>query len=118
MVHELRCGMKKVYESLNFHQVGLRQSLLQEEGIECTIRNQSGAGLAGEVPFTEVYPELWVTEDADVARALELLAARTEALAAAVDLPDWRCPACGETVPGNFETCWNCGAEPTTDVPS
>lgn len=24
-------------------------------------------------------------------------------------LPDWSCAACGETCPGNFETCWNCG---------
>ena len=22
--------------------------------------------------------------------------------------PDWRCPSCGETVPGNFDVCWNC----------
>jgi hypothetical protein len=21
----------------------------------------------------------------------------------------WRCPACGEEAPGNFETCWSCG---------
>jgi rubrerythrin len=22
----------------------------------------------------------------------------------------WRCPTCGESNPGNFEICWNCGA--------
>jgi hypothetical protein len=21
---------------------------------------------------------------------------------------DWTCPACGETVPGKFDTCWRC----------
>lgn len=26
-------------------------------------------------------------------------------------LPDWRCPACGEEVPGGFDACWNCGAD-------
>ncbi len=26
--------------------------------------------------------------------------------------PDWRCPQCGESCPGNFELCWNCGAQP------
>jgi len=106
--------MKKVYESINFHQVGFRQSILQEAGIECSIRNEGGAGLSGEVPFTEVYPELWVNDDGDEARALELLAAQSGAQAAALDSPDWTCPQCGETVPGNFETCWNCGGEPPT----
>ena len=23
---------------------------------------------------------------------------------------DWECPACGESSPGTFEVCWNCGA--------
>ncbi len=23
--------------------------------------------------------------------------------------PDWTCKGCGESNPGNFETCWNCG---------
>jgi hypothetical protein len=109
--------MKKVYESMNFHKVGFRQSILQEAGIECLIRNEGGAGLAGEIPFTEVYPELWVVEDADEARALELLAAQRDALAAPVDLADWTCAQCGETVPGNFQTCWNCGAVPPTREP-
>jgi hypothetical protein len=26
--------------------------------------------------------------------------------------PDWTCPACGETNPGAFETCWSCSQEP------
>ena len=24
---------------------------------------------------------------------------------------EWRCPACGEEVPGHFDLCWNCQAE-------
>jgi hypothetical protein len=24
--------------------------------------------------------------------------------------PPWKCPACGKSVPGDFEVCWNCGA--------
>jgi hypothetical protein len=23
--------------------------------------------------------------------------------------PSWKCPHCGESVPGGFEVCWNCG---------
>jgi hypothetical protein len=110
--------MKKVYESMSFHQVGFRQSILQQAGIDCSIRNANGAGLVGEIPFTEVYPELWVTADEDAARALEILAAQNAALTAPVELADWVCGQCGELVPGNFETCWNCGAEPPTQEPS
>jgi len=35
--------------------------------------------------------------------------------------PAWACPKCGETVPGNFEVCWNCltgrGGEPPPEPP-
>jgi hypothetical protein len=24
---------------------------------------------------------------------------------------DWRCPKCGEMVPGNFDSCWSCSSE-------
>ena len=26
-------------------------------------------------------------------------------------IEDWPCLGCGETVPGNFDVCWNCGAD-------
>ena len=29
-------------------------------------------------------------------------------------IKDVICPECGETVPGNFEVCWNCGTSITT----
>ena len=29
---------------------------------------------------------------------------------AAAEAEDVICPACGETSPGNFANCWNCGA--------
>lgn len=25
------------------------------------------------------------------------------------DRPGWKCPQCGQSVPGGFEVCWNCG---------
>lgn len=35
--------------------------------------------------------------------------------------PAWKCPKCGETVPGNFDLCWKClsaeAGEPEPDVP-
>lgn len=107
--------MKKVYENMRFHEVGQLRSLLEAEGIACTIRNAQSSAVMGEVPFVEVFPELWVLDDQDEARALEIVANYRSALATAETLPDWVCPQCGEPVPGSFEVCWNCGAEkPTT----
>lgn len=31
--------------------------------------------------------------------------------AAAVNVGPWRCARCAESVPGNFDVCWNCGAD-------
>jgi hypothetical protein len=27
---------------------------------------------------------------------------------------EWECPACGETVPADFDVCWNCNSEQDT----
>jgi len=39
---------------------------------------------------------------------VELPEAEGERAAPESARPDWKCPACGETVPGNFDLCWNC----------
>ncbi|MBL9148983.1 MAG: hypothetical protein JNM94_09855 [Phycisphaerae bacterium] len=35
-----------------------------------------------------------------------------------VDPPTWTCERCGETLPGTFETCWRCDAEPEEAPPA
>lgn len=32
------------------------------------------------------------------------------------DFTDWTCDQCGESSPGHFEVCWNCGAERVTET--
>lgn len=102
--------MKKVYENLDFSMVGHFQSLLETSGIRTEIRNEGGIGVAGEVPFTQVYPELWVLSNADLPQARRIIDEYREKLAAAPALSEWTCTACGETVEGTFGECWNCGA--------
>ena len=58
----------------------------------------------GELPPAECQAELWVTDDADAARAEEVL--RRPAPAG----PDWTCAACGEASGPQFTHCWKCGA--------
>jgi len=103
--------MEKVYENPDFPMVGHFQSILESEGIATELRNEGGSSLAGEVPFTQVFPELWVTRAKDVDRAKAIIKAyQDEQHSSASTLKDWVCPSCGETVDGGFAECWNCGA--------
>ncbi|NNE93738.1 MAG: DUF2007 domain-containing protein [Verrucomicrobiales bacterium] len=104
--------MKKVYEHIDFTKVGYYQSILESNDITTSVRNV-GAGVAvGEIPFHEIYPELWVVHDEDFERAEEIIAAAkvdAEKQADAKGLEDWTCPDCGEAVEKEFSECWNCG---------
>jgi len=100
--------MIKVFENFDFSRVGQMQSLLESQGIKTFIRNQFSSSVVGELPFLEVIPQLYVLEENDLARAIELLK---------LDLPvedagdDWVCPQCGIDVEGNFSRCWKCGTD-------
>ncbi len=88
-------------------EAGLLQSLLANNGIECELRQSWSAAALGAVPFAECYPELWVKDEADLARAQQILeeAETTEAEPAAT----WTCWQCGEVNEGQFGACWQCG---------
>ncbi len=101
--------MKLVFDHIDFTVVGHLQGLLEAEGIRTEIRNEAGSGAAGELPFTQVYPELWILDNRDEARAKALIQGYRDEAAAAPVGPDWICPGCGEKVDGVFSSCWNCG---------
>ncbi|GJL65205.1 MAG: hypothetical protein NPIRA05_01760 [Nitrospirales bacterium] len=103
--------MYKLFVSNNLIEVESRKDILDQEGILCTIKNQQGSSLAGEVPFAEVFPELWVINDDEYPKAKEILDQWDEA-ALFEDLP-WTCVGCDEQHSGEFTTCWKCGRERT-----
>ena len=76
--------------------------MLREAGIDASLQRYYLGSVAGDLPPDQCLPEVWVTHDEQEARARELL----DGLA---HLPQrrWMC-ACGETVEGGFEQCWNC----------
>jgi rubrerythrin len=71
------------------------------------MKNQFGTSGAGELPFIEVVPQLWVLNDADAERAnaliKELHAAKTGEQPQA-----WDCPVCGTPQEAAFTHCWKC----------
>ncbi len=98
--------MKKVTTSESIITINHYKNLLESEGIAAEIRNQHLGSIVGEMPFVEVWPELWVKNDLDYDRAKQLIddAVRDES----PETP-WRCPNCGEDNEGQFAACWNCG---------
>lgn len=101
--------MKKVFVSQNLIDVEMRKEHLEQAGIRCIVKNQRSSGLAEEIPFTEVFPELWVIQDEDCDRARQLLEEDLRALPSNQDT--WVCAGCGERHESQFAECWKCGQE-------
>ena len=86
-----------------------RKELLDQAEIPCMIKNQRSHMLGGEVPFVEVFPELWVLQDEDCERALKLLNDWEQAQP--IETTSWTCTSCREILQKEFTTCWKCGQE-------
>jgi hypothetical protein len=100
--------MREVFIAQDHARVGYYKSILDEAGIPSFIRNQYTNNSLSDIPSAMFLPALCVVHDEDYDSAIQILgeirnAPRSEA-------PDWRCPNCSGEVPGNFDSCWQCGA--------
>ena len=83
------------------------RSLLEQNGIDTSLRNEYASGGMGELAPTETWPELWVNDwHFDKAKAILKNFARKELR------PGWVCHNCGEENASTFDHCWNCQTEP------
>lgn len=98
--------MKKVTSAQSLITISHYRNLLHSEGIPAFIRNEYLGAIVGEIPFEEVWPELWVKNDLDYDRALQLI--DSEALASESPAAPWKCSGCGTEIEGQFSVCWNC----------
>lgn len=103
-----RHGVRCLYRSGDPFFIGHLQLVLGRHGFACFVKNAFLIGAAGELPPTECLPELWIEDDADFARAQELLRGLLNE-GEAGESP-WRCRGCGESIEPQFAECWNCGA--------
>jgi hypothetical protein len=105
--------MKRVYVAANPAEAHLVRGLLEAEGIAAEVHGEDLFGARGAVPATpETAPTVWVVEDADGDRGLEIAQNYERANAAPPsDAAPWTCPACGEENEAGFGACWKCGAE-------
>ena len=99
--------MKKVTSCDSLVTINHYKNILTSEGIPAFLKNEHFGSIMGEVPFQEVWPELWVENDLDYDRAVQLI----DSAKIADESPSrpWKCPVCGEENEGQFSACWKCG---------
>jgi hypothetical protein len=97
----------RIYQAANLPQAHLLAGLLRHAGIAVRIFNENAQGGLGDIPFGETYPEIWIENIADKAKAQAVIA---HFEAAPVPRANVFCRACSEENPANFELCWKCGA--------
>ena len=98
--------MRKVYTAESLVEIAHLRNVLESAGIRCSVRNDRLAGVVGEIPFVECWPELWISNPADLLRARELIAELTRAGPGGAA---WTCGGCGESIEPQFAVCWKCG---------
>jgi hypothetical protein len=99
--------VKKLYVANDLIEARLLDGILHSRGIGSVVKNESLQGGLGELPFVEIWPEVWVKDLKDWDIAIAVL----EAFGNKRDLRDWICQFCKETNPGSFQSCWSCGEQ-------
>ncbi len=96
----------KVYTASDPVNAEIVKDYLGSHGIDAEVRDHYLWGGIGDLP-ANVYPSVWIHQAEEHTTARRLIAdfeagnTRTG--------PDWRCPGCGETLAGQFTSCWRCG---------
>jgi len=101
--------MKRLYRAAHLIEATHLKTLLDSAGIDTFLRNEFLIRVAGEIPFDQCQPEVWIKDlrDEPVAQQiLEDFSGRKRNRG-----PAWTCPNCREWLEGQFTACWNCGAE-------
>jgi hypothetical protein len=87
-------------------QAYILRDVLAMNGISAHVFNEHISSIVGEVPPEVALPQVWLDDDDDKPRAMQVLR----------DYQMKRnrrgvlfCPNCREENPPQFEVCWNCG---------
>ena len=99
--------MKRVYTALNLPDAHLLRDLLQQAGIAAHVFNENANSLVGLVPVAAGQPQVWIAQPHQERHAKAVIADYQSRSPTTVIKT---CAACGESSPGEFDSCWNCGA--------
>jgi len=99
--------LKKLTTADSLVTINHYKNLLEAEGIPAFLKNEHLSSIVGEMPFMEVWPELWIKNDLDYDRAKQLIDASK--IEDESPRASWRCKHCDVENEGQFAACWNCG---------
>ena len=98
--------MQRVFTAATLLEAHLVQQMLEAEFIPAAVFNENAHGAAGELPITEVWPEVWIKDDRHRFKARSIIE-RYETTSSGET--GGSCAQCGEQNPRNFDLCWYCG---------
>ena len=98
--------MKRVYTADSVAMAWHIKNVLEFHDIDATVRNEALLSLAGEVPFVECQPEVWVLNDLNYLLAEKLI--KEIEGGSVVEGDDWNCRNCHESNLSSYAICWNC----------
>ncbi|WP_017221633.1 DUF2007 domain-containing protein [Moritella dasanensis] len=99
--------MKLIYTHENGFLVNNVKNIIEGHGIDVVLKNEFSSGAVGEVSAFDAWMELWVINDSDCERALDVIST----MQSKADDPDWLCEQCAEENGASFDVCWNCQYE-------
>ena len=98
--------MKRIYTAANLAEAHLVRDLLQQAGVAVHVFNEYAMAAMGDVPMGAACPQLWIAQPQQEQHARAVIA-EYENRPGETTMKS--CFECGETSPGEFELCWNCG---------
>ena len=99
--------MKKMYANENRFLVINVKNIIESYGIDTILKNEFAQGAIGEISAFDAWPEIWVLNDNDYERALDII---EKSISNASDV-EWVCKVCNEENDASFEICWSCQSE-------
>ena len=99
--------MQRVFTAATSLVAYLIQQMLEKESIQARVFNEHAYGAAGELPITEVWPEVWIDDDRNFPAARFIIERYETTTNCEIVVP---CAQCKEQSPKNFDLCWYCGA--------
>jgi len=96
--------MKLIYSNENRFIVSNIQNVIENAGIETLLKNEFIAGAAGDLAPLDTWLELWIKNDKNYIKAVNIINALDETK----NNNSWVCDNCHEKNGVAFEICWRC----------
>lgn len=112
--------MQMVFIAQHHAEAHLVQGLLEAEGIESDVQREDlFTTMKAPSVIPGCQPEVWVLNDAQVPRALDLVSRFSKGEASIQsDGISWQCPKCGEELEPQFTSCWKCSTTKPNPLPA